>query len=87
MYCSTVKKPIVNLALIVMALTSSGLIGACTNQHLVGGMLGGALVGGAYEYQNKEAMEDLDRLRRSGRISEQEYWRRRAGIEHRSLIY
>lgn len=55
----------------------------CSGKHVVGG----AVVGGAYEYQNKKAVRSLDRDFESGRISRDEYERRREEIDRRSLIY
>ena len=39
------------------------------------------------EYQNKKALEELDEDFRAGRISRQEYERRKDEIKGKSLIY
>jgi hypothetical protein len=54
---------------------------------VTGGLIGGVAVGGAYEYQNKKALRQLERDWHSGRISTPEYHRRRDEIEDRSLVY
>ncbi len=59
------------------------LAAGCSGKHVVGG----AVVGGAYEYQNKKAVRALDRDLESGRISRDEYERRREEIDRRSLVY
>ena len=47
----------------------------------------GVAAGGAYEYSNKQALEDLEDDYEDGRISKEEYERRRKEIEDRSLVY
>jgi len=74
-------------AALAVAVAAGGLTTACTQRHVAGGLLGGAAVGGAYEYQNKRALDRLERQRRTGRISEREYHRRRKEIDDRSLFY
>lgn len=59
----------------------------CSSDTLGGAALGGAAVGGAYEYQNKQAMDELEAQYRAGRISRDEYQRRKQEIENRSLVY
>jgi uncharacterized membrane protein len=48
--------------------------------------VGAGAVGTAYEYQNKQAMDELERDRHAGKISQEEYDRRKREIEKRSLI-
>lgn len=48
--------------------------------------IGAGAAGAAYEYQNKQAMEGLDRERQAGKISQEEYDRRKREIEKRSVI-
>jgi membrane-bound lytic murein transglycosylase B len=48
--------------------------------------VGAGAVGAAYEYQNKQAMDELERDRKAGKISQEEYDRRKREIEKRSLI-
>lgn len=59
------------------------MVGGCSGKHL----FGGAVVGGAYEYQNKRAVDDIEADYRAGRISRDEYERRREAIGDRSLVY
>lgn len=49
--------------------------------------LGAGAAGGVYEYSNKRAMDELKREREEGKISQEEYERRKAEIENRSLVY
>lgn len=61
---------------------------AAGSSDAVGGAAAGAAVaGGAYEYQNKQAMDELKADRAAGRISQEEYERRKQEIESKSLIY
>lgn len=73
-------------AALLIAVVTAFTVGCSTNE-VAGGLLGGAAVGGAYEYQNKQAMEDLNEDLEQGRITEDEYERRREEIEHRSIVY
>lgn len=50
-------------------------------------MVGGAAIGGVYEYQNKRALDALEQDFRSGEITQDEYDRRKREISRRSLIY
>lgn len=74
-------------SVIAVLVTLASATAGCTNSHLTGGVIGGAAIGGAYEYQNKRALDQLEHERRSGRISEEEYHRRREEIDDRSLLY
>lgn len=87
MYATTLKKHAGAIAVIAVALAGATLTTACTQRHLAGGLVGGAAVGGAYEYQNKRALDRLEHQRAAGAISEREYQRRRREIDDRSLIY
>jgi uncharacterized membrane protein len=49
--------------------------------------VGAAGAGTAYEVQNREALQDLDESYAEGRISRDEYLRRRHAIEERSAVY
>ena len=73
------------LALVLGAsLTSTG----CAPRTAAGGaVVGGAAIGGVYEYQNKRALDALEQDFRSGRITQDEYDRRKREISRRSLIY
>lgn len=48
--------------------------------------IGAGAAGAAYEYQNKQAMDELDRERQAGKISQEEYDRRKREIEKRSIV-
>lgn len=64
------------------------LLGGCGNRSLWGGAaVGAAAAGGAYEYQNKQAMDQLEEKYQTGQISREEYERRKAEIEGRSVVY
>lgn len=74
------------LTLIPMVLAGLILAG-CGNKAVTGAAVGAAAAGGAYEYQNKQAMDQLEEDYRRGYISRDEYERRRAEIGDKSLIY
>lgn len=48
--------------------------------------IGAGAAGAAYEYQNKRAMDELNRDYQAGTISKEEYERRKNEIEKRSII-
>jgi len=72
-------------------LAGLALVGALA--PLVGcSFLGGAAVGAAgtsaaYEYQQKQALDELDRELERGRISPEEYRRRKKELQDRSIVY
>jgi hypothetical protein len=72
------------LALTVMA---SVVVTGCGGDRTRGAVVGGAVVGGAYEYQNKQALDKLEKDYEQGKISYDEYKRRKKEITKRSLIY
>src|SRR5687768_10619497 len=72
----------------LIALTSAALLtSACSREFVGGAAAGGAVAGGAYEYQNKDALDDLEDDFKDGKISKEEYLRRKREIEKKSLIY
>lgn len=72
----------------MILLLTAALLGlgpsACSTREIVGGA---AVGGAAYEYSNKRAMDELKDDYESGRISNEEYDRRKKEIEGRSLVY
>ncbi len=72
----------------MILLLTTALVGlgpsACSTKEVVGGA---AIGGAAYEYSNKRAMDELKEDYQSGRISNDEYQRRKNEIEGRSVIY
>jgi len=70
-------------ALVVGAGVSMAVTGCTTKQ-----VVGGAAVGGAaYEYSNKRAMDALKEDYEEGKITREEYDRRKKEIEKRSIVY
>jgi hypothetical protein len=69
---------------LMAAFAAAATTGACTTRELATGAAAG---GAAYEYSNKRAMDDLREDYESGRISREEYQRRKDAIEDRSLVY
>jgi hypothetical protein len=71
-----------------------GIVGTLSMVWLLagcGGFLGGAAVGGAgaataYEYQQREEMKELEEEFEAGRISREEYLKRKEEISERSLV-
>ena len=73
---------------VILALLLAGTLTAGCSRDLVGGaVLGGAGVGAAYEYQNKRQMDMLEEDFRAGRISKEEYLKRKEQISKGSVIY
>lgn len=70
-------------AVAVTAMTLS----ACSREFVGGAALGGAAAGGVYEYSNKRQLDDLENDFKKGRITKEEYQRRKKEIEKRSLVY
>ena len=59
-------------------------VGACSTREVA---TGAAVGGAAYEYSNKRAMDQLREDLNAGRITQEEYDRRKKEIEGRSLVY
>jgi uncharacterized membrane protein len=70
--------------ILIMALSFAGA--GCT-RFLGGAAVGAAGAGAAYEYQNHRQMERLEEDFKAGRISKEEYLRRKEEISKGSLIY
>lgn len=67
-------------------LITLALVTGCSNK--AGNVaLGAGAAGAAYEYSNKQQIEALDRDLASGKITKDEYDRRRKEIEGRSIVY
>lgn len=75
-------KPIAVVALLISALVLA-FSGCSTREVATGAAAGGA----AYEYSNKRAMDALEEDYKAGRITEEEYERRKKEIEERSVVY
>ena len=73
-------KELLLIGFTAVAVTAAG----CSREAVVGAGAGAAVAGGAYEYQNKKAMDDLEAQRQSG---QDEYERRKNEIEGRSIVY
>ena len=59
-------------------------LSACSTREVA---TGAAVGGAAYEYSNKRAMDRLKEDLNAGRITQEEYDRRKKEIEGRSLVY
>ena len=59
----------------------------CSKEMAGGAAVGVGAAGAAYEYQNKRTMDALEEDYKSGRITEDEYNRRKEEVESRSLVY
>jgi hypothetical protein len=70
---------------IVGALSMMWLLAGCT--ALGGAAVGGAGAATAYEYQHKQALEELEQDLEQGRITREEYLERKEAISERSLVY
>lgn len=77
------------LRLFLIVVVSLPLVFAigCSREVVGGAALGAGAAGAAYEYSNKERLEDLRQEYENGQISRDEYQRRKQEIEGKSLIY
>jgi len=72
--------------LVILLVMVLGLAFAGCSKEVAGGAAVGALgAGAAYEYQAHKAMEDLNDEYKKGKITKDEYERRKDEIEKRSL--
>ena len=72
------------LATFLMITSFALALGACSGREVATG----AVVGGAgYEYSNKRAMDEINADLKAGRITQEEYDRRKKEIESRSIVY
>ncbi len=60
---------------------------SCSREVAGGAALGVGAAGAAYEYNNKKVLEDLKEDYEAGRISAEEYQRRKEEVEDRSVVY
>lgn len=71
--------------LIVLAAAFFVAVTGCSSK--LGNMaVGAGAAGAAYEYSNKRQMEELEKEYADGKISKEEYDRRRKEIEGRSVV-
>jgi uncharacterized membrane protein len=73
-----------NVKLVLAVLLSFAAMTACSTREVVSGAAGGA---GGYELANKRAMDQLEEDYQAGRITQDEYERRKEEIEGRSAVY
>jgi uncharacterized membrane protein len=62
-------------------------LSSCSKEGVGGAAVGVGAAGAAYEYQNKRTMDALKEDLEAGRISEDEYNRRKEEVEGRSIVY
>lgn len=72
---------------ILLVLGMAPLLSACDSHFLGGAAVGAGGASAAYEYQNKQALEDLEEDFEHGRIDREEYLARKREIEKRSVVY
>ena len=75
-------KSFVSLGLSVLALAAVGCSSKAGNVAV-----GAGAAGAAYEYSNKRSVDQLEQDVKEGKISREEYDRRRKDIEDKSLVY
>lgn len=75
-------KTFVSLGILLAAFAVAGCSSKAGN---VG--VGAGAAGAAYEYSNKRSVDKLDQDVKEGKISREEYDRRRKEIEDKSLVY
>lgn len=72
---------------IFAVLGSMVLMGAAGCSSKAGNVaLGAGAAGAAYEYSNERQLDDLEKQRREGKISQEEHDRRAKEIKDRSLV-
>ena len=75
-----------NTRIVLAALVAFLAVGGCSSK--TGNVaVGAGAAGAAYEYSNKRQIDNLDRDLKEGKISKEEYDRRRKEIEGRSAVY
>jgi membrane-bound lytic murein transglycosylase B len=63
------------------------LLGTAGCQSDLGNMaIGAGAAGAAYEYSNEQQLDELEKQRDAGEISQEEYERRTQDIEDRSIV-
>ncbi len=72
--------------ILVLVMLGSLQVG-CSRDFVGGAAVGAVGAGAAYEYRTKKQLDRLDRDFEAGRISRQEYLKRKKEIEAGSLIY
>ena len=77
------KGPILTIFAIMLAIGVSG----CSREFVGGAAVGAGGTGAAYEYQNKQALDELEDDFKAGRITKEEYLRRKKEIQEKSLVY
>ncbi|WP_303902587.1 SHOCT domain-containing protein [Thiohalomonas denitrificans] len=69
----------------LMALVNTGFLVVLLSGCAAG--VGAGAAAGAYEYQNKQALEALEERYEAGEITQEEYQERKEDIESGSAIY
>lgn len=62
-------------------------LSSCSRETIGGAAVGAGAAGAAYEYQNKRAIDALEEDYKAGRITQEEYLRRKEEIKSKSLVY
>jgi len=66
---------------VIIVLTALGMSSGCAL------LVGAGAAGGAYEYQNKSQLDELEKEFSEGKISRDEYIKRKKQIDESSIIY
>lgn len=77
------KGPILTIFAIMLVIGVSG----CSREFVGGAAVGAGGAGAAYEYQNKQALDELEDDFKAGKITKDEYLRRKKEIQEKSLVY
>ncbi len=73
--------------LVILVLLLGSLQMGCSRDFVGGAAVGAVGAGAAYEYRTKKQLDQLDRDFEAGRISREEYVKRKKEIKAGSLIY
>ena len=76
------EKAFISIGVVLAAMTAVGCSSKTGNVAV-----GAGAAGAAYEYSNKRSVDKLDEEVKAGKISREEYERRRKDIEDKSVVY
>ena len=75
-----------NKTALLVAVIAAGVVAGCSSK--AGNVaVGAGAAGTAYEYSNKRTMDKLEEDAKEGKISREEYDRRRKEVEEKSVVY
>ncbi len=76
-----------NIKILAVILIAAFATVGCSNRAAVGTAVGAGVAGIGYEAYNKKRIEDNEEDFREGRITREQYEKRKHEIEDRSVVY